>query len=272
MFCIGFFTIFAQSYIKLFILQNKRRFFSFIILMKTIHYYIIVCLAAIFSFVFTSDAEAQTRKVMNRPYIDQRLFHYGFLAGVHLQDIELQQNGYTDENGNQWYAEVPNYEPGFSVGILGEFYLTQNLGLRIIPTMHFGTKNVIFRNELDGDRQTQTIKSTYFSVPINVKFAAERFNNYRPYIVAGVNPVLDLTVKKQKQYLLTNTDVYLELGLGCDFYLPFFKFIPEVKFLYGLSNVVNKKRSDITDVSELIFTQSVDKARSKMIVFTFYFE
>ena len=84
--------------------------------MKTIHYYIIVCLAAIFSFVFTSDAEAQTRKVMNRPYIDQRLFHYGFLAGVHLQDIELQQNGYTDENGNQWYAEVPNYEPGFSVG------------------------------------------------------------------------------------------------------------------------------------------------------------
>ena len=240
--------------------------------MKTIHYYIIVCLAAIFSFVFTSDAEAQTRKVMNRPYIDQRLFHYGFLAGVHLQDIELQQNGYTDENGNQWYAEVPNYEPGFSVGILGEFYLTQNLGLRIIPTMHFGTKNVIFRNELNGDRQTQTIKSTYFSVPINVKFAAERFNNYRPYIVAGVNPVLDLTVKKQKQYLLTNTDVYLELGLGCGFYLPFFKFIPEVKFLYGLSNVVNKKRSDITDVSELIFTQSVDKARSKMIVFTFYFE
>ena len=217
-------------------------------------------------------AQAQTRKVMNRPYIDQRKFHYGFLAGVNLQDIELQQNGFVDEAGNQWYAETPGYEPGFSVGILGEFYLTKHLAFRIIPSMHFGTKNVHFRNELNGDMQYQTIKSTYFSVPLNIKYAAERFNNYRPYIVTGITPVLDLTVKKQKQYLLNSADCYLELGLGCDFYLPFFKFIPEVKFMYGLSNVINKDRSDITDGPQLIFTQSVAKGKSKMIVLTFYFE
>ena len=240
--------------------------------MRSVHYYIIVCLVAVLSWMPSADARSQTRKVMNRPYIDQRLFHYGFLAGVHLQDIELEQNGFRDIDGNEWYAETPNYEPGFSVGILGEFYLTQHLGLRVIPSMHFGTKNVTFRNEANGDTQFQTIKSTYFSVPIDVKFAAERFNNYRPYIVAGVNPMLDLTVKKQKQYLLKNTDCYLELGIGCDFYLPYFKFIPEVKFLYGLSNVINKNRTDIMDESQLVFTQSVNKARSKMIVFTFYFE
>ena len=240
--------------------------------MKSTHYYIIAFLAALLSLTPSTHAEAQKRKVMNRPYIDQRLFHYGFLAGIHLQDIELEQNGLIDENGNQWFAETPNYEPGFSVGILGEFYLTKHLGLRIIPTMHFGTKNVTFHNELTHDRLFQSIKSTYFSIPVVVKFAAERFNNYRPYMMTGVTPVLDLTVKKQKQYLLKNTDVYLELGFGCDFYLPFFKFIPEVKFIYGLSNVINKNRSDITDETQLIFTQSVNKARSKMIVFTFYFE
>lgn len=228
---------------------------------------------ALFSFLSSSQtAQAQTRKVMNRPYIDQRRFHYGFLAGVQLQDIELEQNGFTDENGNQWFAENPNYEPGFSVGILGEFYLTQHLALRIIPSMHFGTKNMTFRNELNGERQYQNIKSTYFSVPVNVKFAAERFNNYRPYIVAGIDPMLDLTVKKQKQYLLHNTDCYLELGMGCDFYLPFFKFIPEIKFLYGLTNIINKDRSDIIDESQMIFTQSVNRAKSKMIVITLYFE
>ena len=242
--------------------------------MRLTHYYITAFLVALCSLCPTpaSEAKAQTRKVMNRPYIDQRKFHYGFLAGMHLQDIELEQNGFIDTDGNEWYAETPNYEPGFSVGILGEFYLTKYLGLRIIPSMHFGTKNVTFRNNLNHEKQFQTIKSTYFSVPINVKFAAERFNNYRPYMVAGVTPTLDLTVKKQKQYLLTNTDVYLELGFGCDFYLPFFKFIPEVKFMYGLTNVINKKRSDITDETQLIFTQSVNKAQSKMIVFTFYFE
>jgi hypothetical protein len=109
-------------------------------------------------------------------------------------------------------------------------------------------------------------------VPIDIKFAAERFNNYRPYMMVGVTPALDLTVKKHKQYLLRQTDLYLEAGFGCDYYLPFFKFIPEVKFMYGLSNVINKNRGDIRDESELIFTQSVNSAKSKMIVFTFYFE
>ena len=138
--------------------------------------------------------------------------------------------------------------------------------------MHFGTKNLTFRNETNNDKQFQTIKSTYITVPIDVKFAGERFNNYRPYVMAGVTPALDLTVKKSKQYLLSQTDVYLEAGFGCDFYLPFFKFIPEVKFMYGLTNVINKKRTDIRDEADLIFTQSVNSAKSKMIVFTFYFE
>ncbi len=216
--------------------------------------------------------QAQQRKVMNRPYIDQRRFHYGFLAGIHMQDLELKQNGYTDAAGNQWFTEVPNFEPGFSVGILGELFLTKHLALRLIPTMHFGTKNVTFRNAKNNERQYQSIKSTYISLPLDLKFSAERFNNYRPYAMIGVNPMLDLTVKKQKQLLLKRFDCYLEVGFGCDFYSPWFKFIPEVKFCYGLMNIIDKDRSDVTDNSQLIFTQSVDKGRSKMIVLTFYFE
>ena len=216
--------------------------------------------------------QAQQRKVMNRPYIDQRRFHYGFLAGIHMQDLELKQNGYTDAAGNQWFTEVPNFEPGFSVGILGELYLTKHLALRLIPTMHFGTKNVTFRNAKNNERQYQSIKSTYISLPLDLKFSAERFNNYRPYAMIGVNPMVDLTVKKQKQLLLKRFDCYLEVGFGCDFYSPWFKFIPEVKFCYGLMNIIDKDRSDVTDNSQLIFTQSVDKGRSKMIVLTFYFE
>ncbi len=217
-------------------------------------------------------AGAQTRKVMNRPYIDQRVLHYGFLAGVHMQDLELVNNGYADGAGNQWYADVPSYEPGFSVGVLAELKLTDNLAFRVVPSMHFGTRNVTFLNHLNGGREYQTLKSTYISVPLDVKFSGERFNNYRPYVVAGVNPMYDLTVKKQKNLLLNHFDCYLEVGFGCDFYLPFFKFIPEVKFAYGLSNVIDKHRDDITNPEQLIFTNSVDRARSKMIIVSFYFE
>ena len=241
--------------------------------MKLIHYnyFKTVCLIVLLTMGFGT-IQAQQRKVMNRPYIDQRRFHYGFLAGIHMQDLELKQNGYTDAAGNQWFTEVPNFEPGFSVGILGELVLTKHLALRLIPTMHFGTKNVTFRNAKNNERQYQSIKSTYISLPLDLKFSAERFNNYRPYAMIGVNPMVDLTVKKQKQLLLKRFDCYLEVGFGCDFYSPWFKFIPEVKFCYGLMNIIDKDRSDVTDNSQLIFTQSVDKGRSKMIVLTFYFE
>ncbi|MBR6196674.1 MAG: PorT family protein [Bacteroidaceae bacterium] len=215
---------------------------------------------------------AQTRKVMFRPYIDQRRFHYGFFVGTHMQDIELKHNGYTDENGNQWFAETPNYEPGFSVGILGEMYLTKHLSLRLIPSMHFGTKNMTFRNEKDYKRQYMSMKSTYISLPLDLKFSAERFNNYRPYMMAGISPTLDLTIKRQKEILLKNFDCYLEAGIGCDFYAPWFKFIPEIKFCYGLRNIIEKERTDLTDENMLIYTKSIDSGRSKMIVLTLYFE
>ena len=215
---------------------------------------------------------AQTRKVMNRPYIDQRRYHYGFLAGISLQDIEYENNGFVDESGNQWYADVPGYEPGFCVGILGEMKLNNYISLRAIPTIHFGEKNTRFVNYTTGESNVQNMKSTYISLPIDAKFSGERFNNFRPYVMCGVNPVYDLTVKKQRNLLLKHFDCFLEVGLGCDFYLPFFKFIPEIKFCYGLANIVDKKRTDITEATPMVYTNSVNGGRNKMVVITFYIE
>jgi hypothetical protein len=101
---------------------------------------------------------------------------------------------------------------------------------------------------------------------------AQRFNNYRPYVVAGLAPMMDLTVKKQKELLTRRFDLALEVGMGCDFYLPFFKLIPELKFCFGLTDLLVKNRSDLIDKNLLKYTQSVDRASSRMMVLTFYFE
>ena len=219
---------------------------------------------------------AQERKVQNRPYIDMRRWHYGFLFGLHVQDLEFTNNGYihTLEDGTQesWFADVAAYSPGFSVGVLGELYLTQYLALRFVPTMHFGDKQVYFREQLGGEVGTQIIKSTYLSLPVDVKYAAQRFNNYRPYLVAGLAPMIDLTVKKQKALLVRNLDLALEVGFGCDFYLPFFKLIPELKFSFSPLNTLQKSRDDLLDANYLKYTASVDKAMSKMITLSLYFE
>lgn len=223
--------------------------------------------------VIACGVDAQERKVQNRPYIDQRRLHYGFFIGAHMQDLEFRNNGYIDaETGEQWYAETDSYSPGFTVGVLGELRINTYLALRLTPTLNFGQKHVTFHEQSSGRDSTQNIKSTYISVPLDLKFSAPRFNNYRPYFIAGINPMFDLTTKKQKAIMLNTFDCYVEVGMGCDFYLPFFKLIPELKFCFGLTNILKKDRDDLIDNSLIKYTNSVDKATSKMIIFTLYFE
>ena len=217
-------------------------------------------------------AVAQERKVQNKPYIDFRRLHYGFFIGVHAQDMEFANNGLVTENGETWYADIANYNPGFSVGVLADLRLNTYMSLRAIPTMHFGQNTVRFREQNSGETSKQSLKTTYIAVPVHVKFAAERFNNYRPYVTAGVSPMWNLTVKKQQQLLLKKFDFMIEVGFGCDFYLPFFKLIPELKFSFSPLDVLKKERNDLLDANYLKFTQSVDGVTSKMVTLSLYFE
>ncbi len=230
------------------------------------------CIYLILLLLLPMVSVAQERKVQNKPYIDYRRLHYGFFVGTHLQDMEFANNGFVTENGESWFADIADYSPGFSVGVLADLRLSTHFSLRLIPTMHFGQNSIVFREQNSGEISRQQLKTTYISMPLHVKFSAERFNNYRPYLTAGVSPMLNLTVKKQKQLLLKKFDFMVEIGAGCDFYLPFFKLIPELKFAFSLLDILKKERKDLLDANYMKFTQSVDKVVGKMIVLSFYFE
>lgn len=234
-----------------------------------------MCLMALSAAVVPFRAYAQERKVMKRPYIDTRTFHYGFLFGLHLQDIDIANNGIrydSSDTPEYWYADVPNYSPGFSVGVLGELRLHEYLSLRVVPTMHFGDKSVVWHDQNSGREVRQLMKSTYVTLPVDLKLSAPRFNNYRPYIMAGVNPTLDLTVKEGREMLVRRTDCMLEVGMGIDLYFRYFKLIPELKFCFGLSDILEKDRSDLKDASLLKYSESIGGAHNRMIALTFYFE
>lgn len=217
--------------------------------------------------------QAQDRKVQHKPYIDQRVLHYGFFVGIHDQGLSLRGNGYIDpDTGRQWLVKNDRPNFGFHVGVLGELKLHQHIGLRVQPTLYFGSKHLAFIDQLTGERQSQDMKSTYIAIPVLAKITAPRWNNYRPYIVAGVNPMFDLTTGKHTLLRTNPLSVNLELGLGCDFYLPFFKLIPELKFSLGLADILDHKREDLKEASDIIYTRSVERATSNMVTLTLYFE
>ena len=237
-------------------------------------------------FICLSASAQSDRRVQNKPYIDLRTLHFGILIGTHLQDIEFENVGphmMVDPDGveSEQYVlcEADKWNPGFSVGVLAELRLSSNFSLRFTPTMHFGGKHLTFVNmkQLDAQgrhiQETQDMKNTYVSLPLDIKFAAPRWNNHRPYIMAGINPMINLSGSDQDPILLKRYNTMLEIGLGCDFYLPFFKLIPELKFCFGLGDVLDKNHiNELRDANLRAYAGSVSSAQSKMFVLTFYFE
>lgn len=213
-------------------------------------------------------------KLLNRPYADLKAWHLGFSVGVHLQDLQFTNNAAVTADGEQWFAEQPGYSPGFCVNGLVDFRLSTHFNVRLAPGIWFGNKVVNFREANSGTIMRQNIKSTLLVLPIDLKFSGLRYRNARPYLSGGVMPTFDLGKHRSSDLIqLKKFDTYLTIGLGCDFYLPYFKFIPEIKFCFGLADILKHKRPDLDDSpGEMKYTGGIDRASSKMVVLTFYFE
>jgi len=227
-------------------------------------------------------AFGQERKVQNRPYTDLRQFHYGIHVGVHMQDIEFMNVGpiaITDEEGNTSTSFITcdqdRMDPGFNVGVVGEFRLTENFQLRVAPAIYFGARHFRFHNFSDGNNTevTQNLKSAYINSAFELIFSAPRCNNHRAYMFAGVVPSLNMTRKTTDYICLKPYQTFVELGFGMDQYLPFFKCRPELKFMFGLGNALDTNHADkLRDRNMRAYSSCVREAHSKMITLSFYFE
>ena len=220
-------------------------------------------------------------KILNRQYADMKRIHYGFSVGCNFQDLLITNNGYVGDNGQTWFASIPNHSPGFCVNVLADLRLSNHLNLRFTPGMYFGNKVVKYYNSTPPEdalepnifKQSQNVKATYIVAPIDLKFSSRRYHNVRPYLTGGAMAIFDLSKERPEQLRFKDFDVMLTVGMGCDFYMPFFKFCPEIKFCFGLKNILERNRPDLENNEEMYrFTQSVNKVKNNMVVVTFFFE
>ena len=231
-----------------------------------------VFILTVILFAISASALAQKQKLWNQPYADHKLYHFGFHVGMHTQDLILTNNGIATPDGETWFAELPYYNPGFSVGVIGDLFLNPYMNLRAIPTIHFGDKTIVFKETASEEEKRISLRSNYLDVPLNIKISSMRMNNCRPYIIGGAYGAIELGQKKGNLLLLKPIDYGVEFGLGCTFYLPYFRLAPEIKFKFGLPDILEKNRVDLPNEQDKIFTNALSKVTSRMIVFTFNFE
>ncbi len=215
---------------------------------------------------------AQKQKLRNLPYYDQRLLHWGFSLGVDMSDLIITHSG--DASGMGWQATCPDVSPAFMVGLMGDLAITEHLNVRCSPTIHFQERKISFRRETEGviEEETQQLKTNYIEIPISLKISTRRINNYRPYLVAGMQGAFDLTHEKEAPLCLQRLDFGIHIGIGCDLYLPFFKLAPELRFNLGLIDMIDHKRDGLKDQSMMPFTKAISSARNSGMSLIFWFE
>lgn len=236
---------------------------------KNIHIAFLILLFSSITFVVNAQSY---KKVQNLPYADQKLYHLGFYVGLHTQDLVMKNTGATTSAGEVWFADVPSYSPGFSVGFIADRYINEYLNLRVAPGLHFGEKKYTYREQTSGEKYSKALKSNYITLPIHLKFSGGRIHNARPYFLVGGYGSWALGNKKDEAIRFKDFDYGLDFGIGCNIYLPMFKLCPELRFSLGLADVVKKDNSDLTDMDLLKYRDAVKSGKTRMISLVFNFE
>lgn len=226
------------------------------------------------SFLLISNGTAFAQKtVQYLQYEDLKPYHFGFLIGMHTQDLIFEHSGIPDAEGKVWYASVPSYTPGFTVGIIGDLRMADFLSLRLTPSIHFGSKQVTLVSYPKSEEEIKSqVRSNYIMIPLSLRYRGARTDNYRPYIMCGLSAGLDMGREERVPVLLRPVNTYLELGTGCDFYLPYFRLVPELKFCLGLGDIFIHDRKDQDSDVYLKYTNAFDSVTSRLLVLSLQFE
>jgi len=250
----------------------------------------IFILLAFLVVLFPQNSSAQNRKVENMPTYDYSKYHFGFILAVnqmfftikpidnlHLTMFDSIQAKEINADSALIYSILGAPSVGFTVGIVSNLRLGNYFDLRFIPSLSFGERYIDYRflkyrdDEVTIVDQRKNIPSTFIELPLHVKYKSKRLNNFRAYLIGGVNTRIDLAsqAKKKKdaglvQVKLNKADFYGELGFGFDFYFEWFKFGTELKMSYGFLDILKHENS--------IYTEGIESLKSKVFQFTFTFE
>lgn len=162
--------------------------------------------------------------------------------------------------------------PGFSVGFLTRYRLTEHLEARLTPSLVFADRNLTYTYVNTTESVTKQVQTTTIDVPLSLKIKSDRIGDFRAYILGGVKYSHAIGSKKNDanldmlDKLVKNKTGYTsyEAGLGCDIYFEFFKLSPEIKISNSLGNVLVPENQP--------FSSPISKLSLHTIMFSLFFE
>jgi len=223
----------------------------------------------------------------NLPNFYKNELHFGFVIAGNYTDFRAHtvNNGafpdtVIDDVKYRVRSVYTNGDPGFALGIVCDARLHDYLRIRFTPNISFASRSLDYTLENakhDSTKiYTKSVESTFLIFPIEAKLQSKRLGNFSAYVIGGGGYSLDLASNKKAASVgssanrlddavrIKRDDYFYSAGAGTDFYLKYFKLGLEIKLIQGTKNLLYKDPN--------IFAKSVDKVKSRMVVFSITFE
>ncbi len=235
------------------------------------------------------------------PTYDNEVLHFGFALAVNQLFVSIRPIENLSNTVFQGDDQIPDINPmpdyvmvqaiscepgyGFTVSILGDLRVGDHFNFRFIPSFMYGSRQIKYtlakynmdptemKIKMTSETTLKDIPSTYINFPLEFKFKAKRYNNFRPYLMAGALYSLDLSSNAKKRInknpethivRFEQSDFYIQGGVGFDFYNEWFKFGVELKMMYGLKEMLTHDGT--------LYTESIDRINSKIFQLALTFE
>ena len=232
-------------------------------------------------------AQHKEESGVNLPKFYKNKLHFGFSLAYNKTDFRIhtvKNSAFPDTViGGVTYGMKTIYsksDPGFALGIISDFRLHEYIRLRFTPNLSFASRSLDYTLENAKHDSVKiykkSVESTFLIFPVELKLQSKRLDNFGAYVIGGGGYTMDLVSKKKGQAVggganqlddavqLKRDDFFYSGGAGVDFYLQYFKLALELKVLMGTKNLIQPLPN--------IFTNSINKVNSKMVIFSITFE
>ena len=206
--------------------------------------------------------------IINLQNEDKDFLNWGYYLGFNRYDFQFE---YENDIGQDILVEQTY---GFNVGLIGEMRINKFLDVRFEPGLLYSQRNLGFPGFTTEQDALREVRSTYIRFPLLLKISTKRFNNIKPFVVAGGYTAINLGAKEDSlednssgEFRMVKNVYGYELGFGIDVYTEYFKFTPSIRGVFALNDELIRDEDPNSP-----WTGNINAMRTRGIFINFTFE
>lgn len=198
---------------------------------------VIITLAVLIFGTVVSSAQLNTRDNYNYLGFKNKPYYFGMTFGSNFSNYRIKQSKFFIGNDSIRITEGAR-RGGGNIHLVTNLKLGEYFDFRFTPGFTFSYRSFNFNQDREVD-----VESVYLDMPFTIRYKSTPYKNKRVFTTAGIKYAYDVQSNSQSRQAntlikITPHDYQWEVGVGMQFFYPFFIFSPEIKYSRGLGNIL----------------------------------